>query len=428
VRHAIVALGALIKSSVKSASGNYWVNNNGGTHRDFALRQHEKSIRSLRESISSVGAVSATRSIVLSCLVLARLEPFTGNGGFAMQHIRYARQIIFGSTYNEPTVRSMFPNWNDPNDVIIYMFFQSDLQALCALGSEEDRSMASHILESQDNNIPISLPAVFKDPEEAREYSNIVCQEARMFWYQSNLKNDTTWESSITQSTLNISNFHLRQLHLLLAALEVFGSDSHQDSTIHPLRRSSSIKLQAIYHLVELNLAFNSPESTADNFLSYFQYIVAVCRRVVDYEQMSDASAGRFTICARILAKILISFAGHHAYAFECRIIAPLFLVARKCRDGELRRQAISLLLSSHRQELLWDSITMGKVGYWIMTLEEEGKDMNGYISDSNRAWGHSIQLDIRKKVNLVKCRLGPKIPGQWIERSTEIPCDQILT
>jgi hypothetical protein len=70
----------------------------------------------------------------------------------------------------------------------------------------------------------------------------------------------------------------------------------------------------------------------------------------------------------------------------------------------------------------------MGNVGYWIMSLEEERKDINGYISDSNRAWGHSMELDLRKKVHLVKCRLGPKIPGQWIERTTEIPCNEILT
>jgi hypothetical protein len=297
VRHAIVALGALIKSCSKSASGNYLVNDSRGLHRDFALDQHEKSIRGLRECIGSSGAGSATRSIVLSCLVLARLEPFIGNGGFAMQHIRYARQIIFSPTYKEPNVPSMFPNWNDPNDVTLYMFYQSDHQALAAFGSEEDWSIADRSLEAQGHSIPISVPAVFKDMEEAQEYSHIVCQEARMFWYRSTIKNDVAWSSSTTQSTLDLRDFHIRQLHFLLAALDVIAIDNPEDSTSHPLRRSSSIKLQAVSHLIQLSLALNSPESGVDNFLEYFGYIVAVCRRVVAYEQLNGASTGWSTIC-----------------------------------------------------------------------------------------------------------------------------------
>jgi hypothetical protein len=61
------------------------------------------------------------------------------------------------------------------------------------------------------------------------------------------------------------------------------------------------------------------------------------------------------------------------------------------------------------------------------MTLEEEGRDATGYISEENRAWGHSMELDLRRKINLVRCRVGPKVPGQWVERSTEIPYNEIL-
>ncbi|EPE30587.1 Zn2/Cys6 DNA-binding protein [Glarea lozoyensis ATCC 20868] len=410
VRHALVALGALMKNSTRTASGNYSVNPTEELHREFALQQHEKSIRGLREAISSSGTGVATRSIVLSCLILARLEPFIGNGGFSTQHIRYARQIMFGPSYHEPTVPNMFPNWNDSNDVTLHMFFQSDLQALTALGAGEDRSAVRRALEAQNMNMSISVPSVFRDLEEAREYSNIVCQEARMFWYRSSLQDEATWPSTDAQSTIDMQSYHLRQLQLLFAAFETVTVDSPEDLNNHPLRRPSSVRLQAVHHSVEISLALNTPESSADRFLPYFQYIVSLGQQVVDYERIYESSAG------------------HQTYAFECRIIAPLFLVARKCRDAALRRQAIRLLLSSRRQELFWDSMTAGNVGFWILTLEEEGKNELGYISDSNRAWGHSMELDLQRKVTLVRCRLGPKIPGQWIERSTEIPYNEVLS
>jgi hypothetical protein len=61
------------------------------------------------------------------------------------------------------------------------------------------------------------------------------------------------------------------------------------------------------------------------------------------------------------------------------------------------------------------------------MNIEEEGMDSIGYISDESRAWGHSMELDLQRRITVVKCRVGRKAPGQWIERTTEIPYNEIL-
>lgn len=140
----------------------------------------------------------------------------------------------------------------------------------------------------------------------------------------------------------------------------------------------------------------------------------------------------------------MIESPGKQIFSFECRVVGPLFATAvsthfcliprhffdvklltpykSKCRDGNLRRQAISLLLSSHRREMMLDSLVLGGLSNWIMAIEEEGMDMIGFIPDERRAWGVSMTIDLPRRVVVAKARIGRKAPGQWIQRSTELP------
>lgn len=73
------------------------------------------------------------------------------------------------------------------------------------------------------------------------------------------------------------------------------------------------------------------------------------------------------------------------------------------------------------------DSLVLGSLSNWIMAIEEEGMDMIGFIPDERRAWGQSMSIDLRRRVAIAKCRVGRKAPGQWIERTTELPVGQFL-
>ena len=66
-------------------------------------------------------------------------------------------------------------------------------------------------------------------------------------------------------------------------------------------------------------------------------------------------------------------------------LVAPLFIVATKCRNRKLRREAIRLLLSRPRREGLWDSIFCAKVAELIMEIEE--KDLNAYDLRDHNDW-----------------------------------------
>lgn len=297
IRHALIALGALMASTQKSPDGTYLINADSveGAHRQFALQQHEKAIRGLREAISNQTS-NDTCNIIIACLVLVRLEPFIGNGGFAMQHVRYARKLLFRND-NEgqyPTnISSLDNRGDDPNEVAMRMFLQSDMQALAIMGAaDEDRSMV-YI----DSKLPnISVPASFRDIQEAKRYHAFFCGEGLKFWYQSSLVvPGSSWEG-VNQFTSDLRDYLIHQLHLFLSALTILVGREPEDQSSHPLRRPSSFKLNVVTIIIALTLTLDSPETSTDLLQPYFQYIVSICQEVLDYEARFHQNSGKFYI------------------------------------------------------------------------------------------------------------------------------------
>lgn len=60
-------------------------------------------------------------------------------------------------------------------------------------------------------------------------------------------------------------------------------------------------------------------------------------------------------------------------FSLESAIIFPLYMVATKCRDGKIRRKAVAILKSAHRQEGLLHSKLTARVAERLIEIEEEG-------------------------------------------------------
>jgi hypothetical protein len=109
------------------------------------------------------------------------------------------------------------------------------------------------------------------------------------------------------------------------------------------------------------------------------------------------------------------------------RIIPALFLIATKCRLGNLRHQATSLLLTGQRREGIWDSCVSGRVAEWIVGLEEQafglGRGVVGeVIPEDMRVWGEVISRDLEARRAGVRCRQNiPGYPGVWKETATVV-------
>jgi hypothetical protein len=183
-------------------------------------------------------------------------------------------------------------------------------------------------------------------------------------------------------------------------------------------------------------MGFSTSEMDFDNFTSQFREIVELAKEVVVDEELSLAAArcGDLNNCRhrqRQMGAMQNHFPGlaSHApmgykpeesylhikasFALDLGIVPPLFVVATKCRDRKLRREAIRLLMSSPRREGMWDSILCGKVAQWIMEVEEEGmRDFeiwdpvgaNEMVKDDRRVMVKEISFDLQRREATLRC------------------------
>jgi hypothetical protein len=158
------------------------------------------------------------------------------------------------------------------------------------------------------------------------------------------------------------------------------------------------LQVQATMSSVTLASAFFNSETGYDVFLPEFRDIVALAAST---EPLSNYPRKRLS------------------YHFDGGFIPPLFLVATKCRDRVLRREAISLLLSAPIREGVFDSICVGKMAQWLMELEEEGVPEAEEIPDHRRVRirRSNINLPItRAQLQGTQLRRADDLEPEWKE------------
>ncbi|CZT10035.1 uncharacterized protein RCO7_03172 [Rhynchosporium graminicola] len=381
VRHGLVAIGALARSTDKSLCGSYRMDTSHGTHREFALRQYEKAIQGLRQSMDISRHGKCVRATVISCLVLAFFDNFIGNDGFALQHIRHARDIM--STANI-VVPAIITTNNREEDHITAMFLRLDVQALCVTGIEDNRTYIA--LEPCSPNFP--LPTRFTSVEEARHTRDAVVEAGYNFFYHCTQYSSTS-PSQIPPYILRTRDYLIQKIHHLHNLMDALMLEMEPDLICHPLSRPESLKLTSTILLIRLTTSLGSPETSCDELAPYFEFLFDVSKDMLEYEAAGNSCAFEAEL-----------------FTPDSRTITPLFLIATKCRSSpSLRRQAISLLLSSHRREWMYDSLLAGRIGEWMLGIEEEGMDEFGRIPECARAWGETVTLDLQRRSARVRCR-----------------------
>jgi hypothetical protein len=412
VRHVIVAIGALGKSVQTSSLGHHHMDTSQGSHREFALQQYQKAIRGLRESIANSDHEVDTRTTLISCLVLACFDNFIGNGGFALQHIRYARDILYKSNPSRTPHTTTSPE--TPTDYLSSMFLRLDMQALFSMGVDPDRTF----IALQVNTPKISIPVQFASLEEVKDFGNAIILEGYYFHYLTSFykfaPGGSIPEEVVQQRDClieQINTFHARVDSLLQQMIHI-----PRDPLIHPLMRPEAVKIYSSALLIRLTSSLDARETDCDPLLPHFEYLLSIMRDTVEYE--AKVTSGR--PLSSMWKQSLTRRPGGETFTFEVRTIAQLSLIATKCRHPAIRREAIALLLSSHRREWMFDSLLAGQVGAWMMGLEEERRAECGNIPEHARAWGECMMLDLQTRRAVVRCRQNVK-EGGWRERETVI-------
>lgn len=280
VRHGLVAIGALAKSTGKTVCGNYQLDTTQGTHREFALQQYQKAIRGLRESIPCLEEEKGVRTTLVSCLVLAFFDNFIGNGGFALQHIRYAREVLLNSNMLLPATITLE---DQEKDKLVSMFLRLDMQALCAMGLDAHRTC----IPLQPHSSTSTLPGRLSSLDEARNLRDHSVWEGYSFLYYTT-KYQFLPHDQIPSAIIRLRDHLIQQLHDLNALLASLLTDIEPDSICHPLSRPESLRLYSTVLLVRLVPSLGGPETACDPLLPHFQFLLDTAREILKYEAQGD--------------------------------------------------------------------------------------------------------------------------------------------
>ncbi|KAK0392354.1 hypothetical protein NLU13_1849 [Sarocladium strictum] len=139
-------------------------------------------------------------------------------------------------------------------------------------------------------------------------------------------------------------------------------------------------------------IQFSSSEMIFDDYSSLFQSINDMALELLREEEAAAAVAchaeSPFCHHQRQLPADYINagiFSPCHmkpTFSMDMGIVAPLFMVATKCRVPLLRRQAIELLRGCSRREGMWDSELTARIASWVMSVEEASPHVHGSYTD----------------------------------------------
>jgi hypothetical protein len=410
IRHAVVALGALYKTLEKtcesppsSPSGRGDPVDTPYKHWEIAVKKYSSAIQELFTYARDDTRTHRTR--LMASVLLACFDSFIGDHRQAINQIQTGLGLL--EQLRVQRRRAFLPKPEEPvEEELIQMFTRLAIQAksydmafhfphpyvirLTGPPSSGAADAGSPESEGGGGSSPVSL---HHDPIPERFHSS---REARLVW-------DSLVERifRFTETMFSYVSGQNGPTGVLPASLRAYGvgfkdqiqawSDayehilasrtapniSHQEKAAIAVLKMTQIMSQILFLMT-----FSASEMQFDAFTSWFKAIVDLAAEVVGDEERRAAARRcpdpRF--CTHPLDPWTAMFgkpeyAARHikpSFSADLGIVPPLFVVATKCRDPDVRRQAISLLKSSSRREGMWDSELAARIGIWIAGIEEQ--------------------------------------------------------
>lgn len=407
IRHAVVALGALYKTLDKHSESPPTSPAPSADPIDSAYRHWEVAIRSYSSACTSLLSMTSqdsnmNRTRLMASILLACFDSFIGdhkqairqiqNGLRLLEELRAQRRRAFLSRPEEPV-----------EDEIIQMFTRLAIQA-------KSYDMAFHFpkpfviqlrqpsIEASsppsDGGSPVSLhqepiPEQFQSLHDARIAWDTLVE--RMFRFTETLFSTTqNGPMGILPATLRQYGLGFRN-HIeawseafehILSSRSAPGVSSQEKAAI------AVVKMSQIMGQILFLMTFSDSEAHFDAFQPQFKTLVDLGREVVGDEERRAAErrCPDPRTCRHHRTHDSDIFGGHEytashikpSFSADLGIVPPLYVVATKCRNPVIRRQAIQLLRSSSRREGMWDSELTARIGTWVMDIEEDdGADMS---------------------------------------------------
>jgi hypothetical protein len=456
IRHAVVALGALYKTLEKasesppgSPESNYSIDT-APNHYNFALVQYGKAITRLRESLQN-NETRSQRTILISIVLFTCFQSFTGDHRAAISQIQSGLRLL-----DEWRHEAKQPPSKRREDVVedelVQMFTRLAIQAksydmafhfpppyVIQLSPKPRSSSANSPSSPSDAASTTSLeslqiPDYFTTPKEARSSLDSLCE--RIMRFNETLSSFYAGPNNILPSSIKSYGLGFRtQLQQWGVAFDRLLQGRRRPGISNTERAGIDV-LKMIHAMTSILflMGFSTSEMDFDGFMLQFREIVELAKEVVVEEELALAQARRGDLnncrhrdsshgASQMHFPGMATTYGYRekdsyshikaSFALDLGIIPPLFVAATKCRERRLRRDAISLLISTPRREGMWDSLLCGRVAQWIMEVEEEGMSRfeirdpistSETVAEDKRVMVKEILFDLQKREATLRC------------------------
>jgi hypothetical protein len=201
----------------------------------------------------------------------------------------------------------------------------------------------------------ITIPTSFTTFEYAHRCWDFLMDRALQFFRRVCFNRE--YAPARCDSDADISRHYKEYLRQLSSFEMAFQPILHQASDPNGKVINPAALIISLFHkatIITLAAIPSKSELVYDCFIEDFRYINRVCSSLITSQNALQVPQNT-------------------RFSFEAGIIPPLHVTATKCRDPIVRRQAVDLLFSSPRQEGMWDSVLISRIGRWIIGCEEEG-------------------------------------------------------
>lgn len=433
IRHAVVALGALYKTLKESslpppatAAGRRTQMDSVVSHWQAAVKQYSEACNAML--LLTGESLRSHRTRLIVSILLACFDSFIGDHKQAIIQIQTGLGLLERLSAHHENERSPSPDGHVEEDLVV-IFTRLAIQAksydmafhfpqpyVIRLGPTGQRADGASTSESSSpgSSPEVCLPYRFGSLLEARLASDKLCEKLLRFIERLQIARNNpsnVLPASWKQYGLTFKD----QLDAWTEAFELI-FQSRLDPGIGHLERSgiSALKMFQINTNILFMMMFCDTEVQFDAFLPHFKGIVDLGWEVVAADERRAAAerCPNPAMCQHQHGVPKGDFTtgtvpAHHiqpSFSADLGIVPPLFVVATKCREPRIRRQAIQLLMSSARREGMWDSELAANIGQWIMQVEEyderlpPGAMPTKPIPEEKRVMVKTVDFDLRAR------------------------------
>ncbi|RDW79821.1 hypothetical protein BP6252_04459 [Coleophoma cylindrospora] len=398
VKDSVIAIGALVKA-VETTAAYRALPEDPGTlslakmHKQFALVKYGKAVHAMQLALAS----AKPREVLIACMLVFSFEILLNNRHLALSHVIAGHRLLCswrekkssGLDINRDGLVSPAPL--DVDDELVEAFERLNLQVTTVFDARPVEVHQRIINEAR--NVVKLMPSTFDDMNQAKRYLNAVMRRCHHFlatsWPKSNAgalyrklgalpaEIVVTTGNNIYSTSLTVDDSireqapgFMREIESWSRSFEPLFQESRSREKVGMQNHivGTLLRLHAIATKIVVAGVLFTKETSYDVFLPEFKEMITLTNIIVESESLEAREQN----------------SGLRGFMIDLGILAPIFLLCLRCRDGVLRRRGIEIL-SSWYDESFWAPKLIATICPFIMEVEEAGM-VDGHIPESARA------------------------------------------